>query len=196
MSSDPDPMLAATHYVDHHHPAIRTVVASLGPPDAQPDDYARAVFEFVRDQVPHTSDTGRQVVTVTASQVLAERTGICHARSNLLAALLRARGIPAGFGFQHLTLSDDESEGYCLHAFVMVRLGDRWVPLDPRAGTPFDLESPRLPIACRDEFDEYVLPGIWAEPDAGTMSVLEQSTCLDDALAKLPDRPTVAPAEL
>jgi len=42
----------------------------------------------------------RDVVTCSASEVLREGTGICFAKSHLLAALLRAVGIPAGLCYQ------------------------------------------------------------------------------------------------
>jgi len=123
---------------------------------------------------------------------LAEGTGICHAKANLLAALLRARGIPAGFGFQRVTVADDESEGYCLHGFVVAEVDGRRVPLDPRQGNEFS----ELAFAVRSEFDEYLFPGIWAEPDPGTMAVLDESQCLDCALKHLPDQPSTAALDI
>ena len=189
------PLLAASTYVDHDAPAIRDLAGSLLPGNADTADYAQAAFEYVRDRIPHTATTDRQVVTVAASQVLAERTGLCHAKANLLAALLRARGIPAGFGYQRLTLADDDSEGYCLHAFVVAILDDAPLPLDPRPGVEFDPAHQRLAFPNRAEYDEYVVPGLWAEPDPGTMAVLEQAQDLDTALRGLPDRPATEPFE-
>ena len=61
---------------------------------------ARALFEWVRDAIPHSSDIGTDVVTCTASEVLAHRTGLCYAKSHLLAAMLRCAGIPVGFCYQ------------------------------------------------------------------------------------------------
>lgn len=188
-----DPLLAATAFVDHEAAAIRELADSLAPSGADAADYARAAFEHVRDEIPHTAGTGRQVVTARASVVLAEKTGICHAKANLLSALLRARGVPAGFGFQHLTLADDESEGYCLHAFTVAYLDGRPVPLDPGPGVEFSTGRPRLAFPNRPGYDEYVLPGLWSDPDPGTMTVLEQADSLAAALRRLPDRPSGAP---
>ena len=187
-----DPLLDATAYLDFHDPAIQDAVRSLDTNTADQAQYAKAAFAFVRDQIPHTTTTDRQVVTARASDVLAERTGICHAKANLLAALLRAHEIPAGFGFQRVTVGDDASDGYCLHAFVIANLDDRMVPLDPHLDVEFGLVG-----AISAELQEATLPGLWAIPDPGTMLVLHQAKCLDDAMRHLPDAPSAAPyAEL
>ncbi|MDR0284373.1 MAG: hypothetical protein LBI33_05705 [Propionibacteriaceae bacterium] len=188
-----DPRLRATALINYDDPAVSAAAVGLAADNAEPVAYARAAFEFVRDDIPHTTTTGRQVVTVRASDVLAERTGICHAKANLLAALLRARGIPAGFGFQHLTLGDDDSAGYCLHAFVLADLAGRTLPLDPHPQVEFSRVNPQLAYPCRPEYDEYVLTGRWYDPDQGTITVLHNSPTLNDALTHLPDRPTTEP---
>jgi transglutaminase-like putative cysteine protease len=51
-------------------------------------DKARALFEWVRDTIPHSRDIGSDVVTCSASEVLNRGTGICFAKSHLLAAML------------------------------------------------------------------------------------------------------------
>ncbi|MDR1151216.1 MAG: transglutaminase family protein [Bifidobacteriaceae bacterium] len=191
----PDPLLAATPHVDHTDPSIRNLATTLAPPGAPTTDVARAAFEYVRDRVPHTASTDRQIVTIAASTVLAEGTGICHAKANLLAALLRSRGIATGFGFQRLTLADDESEGYCLHAFAIARLDGRLVPLDPRPDAKFSTDDPRLMFPSPLLDDESTLPGLWANPDPGTMAALEVASTLDAALAALPDQPSVPPLD-
>ena len=63
-------------------------------------DYARAAFEFVRDAIPHSADTGDPRVTWRASDVIAQRTGICYAKAHALAALLRAEDIPTALCYQ------------------------------------------------------------------------------------------------
>jgi transglutaminase-like putative cysteine protease len=60
-------------------------------------DKARIAFEFVRDEISHSFGIQTTIITSKASSVLKYKTGICHAKSNLLAALLRLQGIPAGF---------------------------------------------------------------------------------------------------
>ncbi len=64
---------------------------------------ARRCFEWVRDKIRHSRDSGLQPVTCTASDVLRIGSGYCYAKSHLLAALLRANGIPAGLCYQRLS---------------------------------------------------------------------------------------------
>lgn len=57
--------------------------------------------------------TESTIVSRKASEVLENKTGICWTKSCLLAALLRANGIPSGISYQLLTRADnDDSEGY------------------------------------------------------------------------------------
>ena len=91
-------------------------------------DVARVCFEWVRDNVLHTADHGLPEVTCAASEVLSAGTGFCYAKSHLLAALLRANGIPAGFAYQRLSL-DAEGSAFCLHGLNAVWLtGYGWSP--------------------------------------------------------------------
>ena len=62
----------------------------------------KAVYEFVRDEIKHSWDIQDKRVTKSATEVLEQGVGICWAKSNLLAALLRACGIPAGICYHVL----------------------------------------------------------------------------------------------
>ena len=66
--------------------------------------------------------------------MLENKTGICWTKSCLLAALLRANGIPSSISYQLLTRADDESEGHMIHALNTVYLKDfnKWIRLDAR----------------------------------------------------------------
>ncbi len=159
---------------------------------------ARIAYEFVRDEIPHSFDCDAKVITAKASDVLKHGTGICHAKSNLLAALLRSQGIPAGFCFQHITLVQDDSMGYCVHAYNAVYLENRWVKLDARGNkegvnAAFSLAEPILAFPNREQYDEYFWNGIYARSHAATMQMLEKARCLQDILANIPDEVTEAP---
>lgn len=73
-------------------------------------------------------------MTKSATEVLEQSVGICWEKANLLAALLRARGIPAGICYQRLTLSDVPEDGFCIHALnaVYIKSLNRWIRLDAR----------------------------------------------------------------
>jgi len=159
---------------------------------------ARIAFEFVRDEIPHSFDIGATVITAKASDVLLHKTGICHAKSNLLAALLRTQGIPAGFCFQHITLMDDDSEGYCAHCYNAVYLDGAWIKLDARGNKPgvnaqFSLGEPLLAFQCRPQYDEYHWPEIYASPHAETMIMLEQANSLEHVIKCIPNMITAPP---
>jgi len=82
--------LAADEVIDHRHPLVRETAAQLAKGAADSYAYARAAYEFVRDAIPHSADSGDPRVTWRASDVLEQRTGICYAKAYALAALLRA----------------------------------------------------------------------------------------------------------
>ena len=95
-------------------------------------EVAKACFEYVRDSIRHTYDFQIDIITCKASDVLNHKTGYCYSQSHLLAALLRANGIPAGLCYQRLSLSGDGAP-YCLHGLNAVYLNDfGWYRIDPR----------------------------------------------------------------
>lgn len=122
---------------------------------------AKRVFHFVRDEVSHSWDIQGTRVTRSASEVLTYREGICYAKSHLAAALLRASGIPSGICYQRLTLLDDDSAGYVIHALNTVWLASlgRWVRFDARGNKPgiaaeFTVDEERLAFPIRPQYDE------------------------------------------
>ncbi|SFW59864.1 transglutaminase domain-containing protein [Amycolatopsis australiensis] len=132
--------LAADAVVDHGHPSIRALAGALRAADGDPVKSAEAAFRFVRDEVDHVIDAADPRVTWRASDVLRERVGICHAKAHLLAALLRAQGIPAGFCYQELS---------ALHGLNAVHLRGKWARLDARgnrtgARGEFSLDEEKL----------------------------------------------------
>ena len=184
--------LAATRYIDFNADNIQAKTYELFSDGMSDIEKARIAFEFVRDEIPHSFDCSATVITAKASDVLKHRTGICHAKANLLAALLRSQGIPAGFCFQRITLADDDSMGYCVHAFNAVHVDGKWIKLDARGNKPgietrFSMQEPSLAFECRPEFDEHFWKGIYAKPHPATMRALEESRCLQDVIDKLPD---------
>lgn len=184
--------LQESHYIDFSAPIIIAKAQTLFSGIADEREKARIAYEFVRDEIPHSFDCNATVITAKASDVLLHGTGICHAKANLLAALLRSQKIPSGFCFQRLTRGVDATQGYLIHAYNAVWLDEHWVKLDARGNTngknaQFSLGEPQLAFPCRPEYQEYFLPGIYADPHAETMSVLEQAKSLRDVLENLPD---------
>src|SRR5262245_37511061 len=106
--------LRPTDVIDWTAPSIASLAAELRGRDVEAT--ARNCFEFVRDEIQHSGDAQSGPATCVASEVLAHRTGYCYAKSHLLAALLRANGIPAGFCYQRLSI-DDTGPPFSLHGF-------------------------------------------------------------------------------
>ena len=190
--------LCETPHINFSAANIQAKAAELFNGVSEDVQKAQIAYEFVRDKIPHSFDIGAKIVTAKASDVLKYNTGICHAKANLLAALLRSQEIPVGFCFQHLTLMDDDSTGYCVHCYNAVWLNEQWVKLDARGNKPgvnaqFSLGTPILAYPCRPQYDEYFWRGIYANPHAETMSMLEQAVTLDDVIKNIPDKITATP---
>jgi hypothetical protein len=188
-----DRYLEDTIVVDWQTPAVLEKARALCQGHEGEADRVRAAFEFVRDEIAHSLDAGREVVTCTASQVLREGTGLCHAKSHLLAALLRARGIPAGFAYQRLR-SEESARGFALHGLVAAwfdSLG-RWVLLDPRGDndevrTEFRIEPPSLAYTPDPERGEASIPTIFARPAPRVVDLLDRADRLSQIIRHLPD---------
>ncbi|MCJ1676879.1 transglutaminase family protein [Streptomyces sp. APSN-46.1] len=177
--------LAADEAVDHDHPLVRETADALwAATGADPYAYARVAFEYVRDTVPHSADSGDTRVSWRASDVLATRNGICYAKSHALVALLRSRGIPAALCYQRLT--DDDGSHPAVHGLVALRLpgGERWARVDPRGNKPgvdaqFTLDREQLAFPVRPELGEIDYPELYAAPHPAALKALRES----------PDRP-------
>jgi transglutaminase-like putative cysteine protease len=184
-----DSFLQTSSIVDWHHSDLQAIAQDLA--RAQPQATARACFEWVRDRIRHSSDARLNPVTCRASEVLKFQTGYCYAKSHLLAALLRANGIPAGFCYQRLKL-DDSGSSYCLHGLNAVYLPAwGWYRIDPRgnkAGIDAQFAPPREQLAYTpQETEETDFPYIFSEPLPQVVAALQQYPTWDRLLANLPD---------
>ena len=153
--------LIETKTIDYGDPIIQEKVSRLKASTSSKIEYIERAYEFVRDQIPHSWDIKSPIVSRKASEVLKNKTGICWTKSCLLAAFLRANGIPAGISYQLLTRADDDSEGYIIHAFNTVYLEEqnKWIRLDARGNkenvhAEFSIEEEQLAFPVRSEFGE------------------------------------------
>ena len=106
------------------NPYIQEKVQELKDQSCDDADYIKRAYIFVRDEIPHSWDIQSNIVSRTASDALINKTGICWAKSCLLAALLRANGIPSGISYQLLTIAEDDSLGHLVHALNTVYIED------------------------------------------------------------------------
>lgn len=186
------PYLRPTEVIDWQHLAILQQAAQLASHTSNdPLATAAACFEWVRDEIRHSRDFEMNPVTWRASDVLRHRTGYCYAKSHLLAALLRAKGIPAGFCYQRLSVND-AGPPYSLHGFNAVELPDHgWYRVDPRGNRPgidaqFTPPIERLAFALNSA-EEIGFANILPDPLNCIIAALQQSTTWQDAITKLPD---------
>ncbi|MFK3936802.1 transglutaminase family protein [Alkalihalobacillus sp. NPDC078783] len=169
--------------VNFSHPLIQEKSTELFN-RAQTDlEKIERAFTFVRDEVAHSWDIQSERVTCEASEVLLYKEGICYAKSNLFAALLRSQGIPTGFCYQRLMLFDTLAGGYCIHALnvVYIKSLNRWIRLDARGNkeginAQFQIEHEKLAFHVDEALDEKDYPMIYSKPHPNTLAVLREHT--------------------
>jgi transglutaminase-like putative cysteine protease len=183
--------LEASEIIDWHHPSILEQAKRLSIGQEDKTAIARACFEWVRDEIRHSSDYKLNPVTCIASDVLAAKTGYCFAKSHLLAALLRANSIPAGFCYQRLSIFDNGAP-YSLHGFNAVYLPEfGWYRIDPRGnrlGVNAQFSPPQEQIAFSLQFPEEIdFPDIFPHPLPVVITTLQTCKTWDEVLENLPD---------
>ena len=183
--------LQVSEVIDWQHPQILELAQqiALGNKTA----IAQACFEWVRDEIHHSFDYQQNPITCRASEVLHYKTGYCFAKSHLLAALLRANQIPAGFCYQRLSI-DDRGAPYSLHGFNAIYLPEiGWYRVDPRGnktGVDAQFTPPQEQLAFQIQFPEEMdFPAILAEPLPVVIEALRSQNTWDKMLRNLPDVP-------
>lgn len=188
--------LQPSEWIDSAAPEIVTCARALAQNQQGDAAIAKACFEFVRDQIQHSSDFRRNPVTCKASDVLHHKTGYCYAKSHLLAALLRANGIPAALCYQRLTITDVPP--HCLHGLNAVYLSEYgWYRIDARGNKPgvaAQFKPPLEKLAFEIKTPgEMLYNTLFAEPHAEVIAVLTRCNTWDEVYRQLPD---VAPEAL
>lgn len=181
--------LASTRYIDWQNPRVLQKARELASQVSEPQEIAVLCFKFVRDEIRHSGDFQINPVTVSAAEVLEHRTGFCYAKSHLLAALLRANGIPASLCYQRLALGSDR---FCLHGLNAVFLQQfGWCRLDPR-GNNAEVFSSFMPphenlafsASGLGEIDSKTL---YAEPLVSVIETLTAADSVQQVIQRLPD---------
>lgn len=141
-------------------------------------EYIKVAYEFVRDKISHSADINEDIITCSASEVLKAGHGICFAKSHLLAALLRCKGIPAGFCYQKLILDDETAPVLIYHGLngVYLEKHKKWIRLDARGNkkgvnAQFLVDEEQLAFPVRSEKGEEDGFVIYSDPD---VKILEQ----------------------
>lgn len=193
-SSNTADYLASDDIVDWKNPLILVRARELTAGRKSEIDQARCIYEWVRDHVSHSFDAKSDSVTCSASEVLRYHTGICYAKSHLLAALLRASAIPAGFCYQVL-MRDPPERGHVLHGLNALYLSDldRWIRVDARGNTgrinaQFDTEREQLAFPPRPAQGEFTYKPIFAKPAKVVVDALRRYKTCTELRSHLPER--------
>ncbi|MEM8640693.1 MAG: transglutaminase family protein [Cyanobacteria bacterium P01_G01_bin.54] len=183
--------LQTSEVIDWQHPEIIALAQHLASGQPTPTTIAQACFEWVRDEISHSFDYQMSPVTCRASDVLQYKTGYCYAKSHLLAALLRANQIPAGFCYQRLSL-DAHGSPYSLHGLNGIYLANiGWYRVDPR-GNKNNINAqftpPQEQLAFKLKLPEEAdFQAILAEPLQLVVEALQAQETWEDMLRHLPD---------
>ena len=193
-STDLSDYLQPTSVIDVETPGIREQAMELIDGLESDVDQARALFEWVRDAIPHSWDIQSRKVTCKASEVMREGTGICFAKSHLLAAMARSIGIPAGVCYQQLR-RDPDHDGFTLHGLnaLYIASKNKWVRVDPRGNKPgvdaqFSVAAERLAWPSNADAGEFIHETIFLDADRAVVEFLEGSDDLLASWADLPDK--------
>lgn len=170
---DPALCLASDPVIQTRHGAVRDLATRLRAEASDDVDFARRAFEWVRDEIRHSLDVNDPRMTLTASEVLSAGVGLCYAKSHLLAAVLRAGGVPTALSYQRLR----EGEMYMVHGLVAVHLHGGWHRQDPRGNKPgvdarFSLDDECLAWPVDPAAGEVDYPRLFVEPAPSVVAAL------------------------
>ncbi len=185
--------LQVSEVVDWQHPKVREIANKIASRHQTLEGIAKACFEWVRDEIYHSYDYQMNPITCRASDVLKYKTGYCFAKSHLLAGLLRANGIPAGFCYQRLSINDN-GEPYSLHGFNAIYLPEiGWYRVDARGnrkGVDTHFSPPKEQLAYKIQLpEEAEFQEIFSEPLTLVIEALQTYSAWDNMLVNLPDIP-------
>lgn len=135
---DPKPYLRASSYLNLSDPRIIALKdEALRGVEAEPVPQAEALRAFVHRYLIH-KDLGTGFATAT--EVAASRRGDCTEHAVLLAALLRAAGIPARVvsGLLYVEEFAGEREVFGYHMWAEALIGGSWLDLDAMTENAYD----------------------------------------------------------
>lgn len=135
--------LLETSFCDCCNPAIQDIVAQIKSEVYNNGTYyerllAVRIFNFVRDEIKYTVGNWHR----KASETLLEKRGTCTNSANLMVAMLRIAGIPAGYRVMRVdgkeyfgpitpSILKQYISDSSIHIYVCVYLDGRWVKCDP-----------------------------------------------------------------
>jgi transglutaminase-like putative cysteine protease len=132
--------LGATPVIDADHPEVAAFAERVAGHLTDPVEAAKALYLAVRDEIRYDPyHVNLSVDGLKASRVLTDGRSWCVPKAALLAAVCRARGIPAGVGYADVRnhLSTERlrqmigTNDYVWHGYTNIHLDGRWVKATP-----------------------------------------------------------------
>ena len=184
--------LRSTRIIDADNPLIIEKAEQIIGEVSSDVEKGRMLFEWVRDEIPHSWDIHSEIVTCSASEVLLEGTGICFAKSHLLAALLRSVHIPAGFCYQVLKRTPPFTSMvlHGLNGVFILSIG-KWTRVDSRGNikginAQFDLTEEKLAFPMDKKKGEFIYDEIFTSPAPIVVDTLQKFSNLTEMWPHLP----------
>ena len=192
-SNNIEEYLESTEVVDYDNEIIQQLAETLYQKSESELAYIKLTYEYVRDQISHSADISEDLITCSATEVLSAGHGICFAKAHLLAALLRYKGIPAGFCYQKLILDDDAAPVLIYHGLngVYIKEINRWIRLDARGNkegvdAQFSLDKEQLAFPIRMEMGEMEDCVVYPTPDVNVLKSMRVSKTRSELWENLP----------
>ena len=183
--------LKECEYVDYSHKRVLALATNLARGCEDDVEIAKRCFTYVRDEIHHSGDYKDDITTYKASDVLKHGTGWCYAKSILLAALLRANGIPTAFCYQRLSCSEYVEDVYCLHGLNAIYLKEYgWYRVDARGnkeGVDAQFNPPYEKLAFELQENEYDLDELLSDPLPEVIEALKKYSCYEEMIHNFPD---------
>ena len=185
--------LEETQIIDFKNEEVFGLAQELAKDCKSDEEIAKNCFFFFFDNIHHSGDFKDEITTYKASDVLKYKTGWCYAKSHLLAALLRANGIPTGFCYQRLSCSEYKKDIYCLHGLNAIYLKEfGWYKVDARGnkkGVNAQFTPPLEQLAFKLEKNEFDLENIYSKPLDVVLEALKKNKTYDEMINIFPDVP-------
>lgn len=139
-TEDLAPYLRPTYFIDSDEPSVRSFAEETTAGATTDVERAKRLFLAVRDRIrynPYISDSRPE--HFKASAALTSQVSFCVPKAVLLAAALRALGIPSRLGFADVTnhLATERllkligTNVFVLHGYTQVYLNGRWLKATP-----------------------------------------------------------------
>ena len=140
--------LEPTHFCNSKNPQIRALAEKITEDYSTEQEKARELFSWVRDHILYRVGKWQN----SALDTLVEGEGTCTNKANLLVALLRSIGIPAGYGVMK-TLGQEyfgpivipafkrQIAQRSTHVYATVYLDGQWFKCDPSLDIRLSLQT-------------------------------------------------------